>query len=108
MNIKKKGGTIKNWQTHTLSDDPEQVSKAKELYPELTEDKLMVFTGIVVNDPLARWNAGDHMRSSVIMTLDRENGTVETANTVYTLEGEEGGDPFFDGDIGRAAMSIFY
>ena len=106
--IKKKGGTIKNWQTHTLSDKPEAVAMAKEQLPELTEDKIMVFTGIVVDDPLNRWVPGDHMRSSPIMTLDRENGIVETKNTVYKLEGEEGGDPFFDGDMGIAIMSIFY
>ena len=107
MMIKKKGGTIKNWQTHTLADvGDDAVVKAKEMYPELTEDKLMVFTGTVVDDPLGRWEPGFHMRSSLIMTLDRETGIVETQNTVYTLEGEEGGDMFED--MGRGVLSIFY
>jgi hypothetical protein len=105
--IKKKGGTIKNWQTHTLAAaDDELMPKYKEAYPEMTEDKAMVFTGTVVDDPTGRWQPGFHMRSSLIMTLDREAGVCETQNTVYFLEGEEGGDMFED--MGRGVLSLFY
>jgi hypothetical protein len=105
--IKKKGGTIKDWQLHTLADvDDPLMEKYKEAYPEMTEDKAMVFTGTVVDDPTCRWQPGFHMRSSLIMTLDRETGIVETQNTVYTLEGEEGGDMFED--LGRGVLNIFY
>jgi len=105
--IKKKGGTIKDWQLHTLADvDDPLMEKYKEAYPEMTENKAMVFTGTVVDDPTCRWQPGFHMRSSLIMTLDRETGIVETQNTVYTLEGEEGGDMFED--LGRGVLNIFY
>ena len=107
--IKKKGGTIKNWQTHTLAEaDDEHMEKYKAVFPEMTESKAMVFTGTVVDDPTGRWEPGFHMRSSMIMTLDRETGIVETQNTVYTLEGDEGGDPYFSEDAGKAVLGLFY
>lgn len=101
--MKKFGGIIKNWQTHTLSTDIETARKTR---PELKEDKVMVFTGTVVEDPTGRFQPGWHMRSSVIVHLDRENGVCETLNTIYHLEGEEGGDVF--DDMGKGVLSIFY
>ncbi len=104
--MKKNGGTIKNWQTHTVSDKPEDLVKAKELNPEFEVDKVMLFTGTVVDDPTGRWQPGYHMRSTLILKFNKETGVVETQNTIYKLEGEEGGDIF--GDIGAAATGIFY
>ena len=99
---KKDGGTIENWQTHTLSVP---LDKLREIRPDIREDKAMKFTGTVVDDPTGRWLPGFHMTSSMIIELDRENGIVETDNTIYHLKGAEGGDL---GDLGDGVLSIFY
>jgi len=99
---KKDGGILKNWQTHTLSVP---LDKLRELRPDVKEDKAMVLTGTVVEDPTGRWQPGFHMRSSLIIELDRESGMCETDNTIYRLQGTEGGDM---GDLGDMVLSIFY
>ncbi len=98
---KKFGGTIANWQIHTLigDDNQELIMQAKEQYPEITTDTVMCFTGTVVDDPTGRWEPGFHMRSSTICNLDRENGIIETFNTIYKVK-DEGGDIFDDLGIG--------
>jgi len=104
--MKKDGGIIKLWQMHMVSDKPEDLVKAKEINPRFEMDKVMVFTGTVVEDPTGRWQHGYHMRSTLILKHDKKTGIVETQNTIYKLEGEEGGDIF--GDMGGAVMNIFY
>ncbi len=104
--MKKDGGTIEFWQTHTLADSPEALKMAKEMNPEFDMDAVKVFTGNVVIDPTGRWEPGFHMRSSLILNYDKETGRCETANTIYHLIGEEGGDTF--PDMGPAVMNIYY
>lgn len=103
--VKKDGGTIKNWQLHTLSCTPEY---AKEVNPNLDiqTDKVYMFSGTIVDDPTGRWQPGHHMRSSVISRLDRENSIIETQNTIYKLEGEEGADCL--PDLGDNINKIYY
>jgi len=99
---KKFGGTIKDWQIHTLSVTKEwldTVCTEKGLQP-------MILTGTVVEDKLGRWLPGFHMRSTLIKKIDREKGEVETQNTIYKLEGKEGGDIFKD--LGDNVFKIFY
>ena len=102
--MKKNGGIITNWQFHTLSAP---LNKFKEIYPDITTDKPYIFTGIVKEDPTGRWEPGYHMKSSMVISYDKQTQIVETANTIYQLEGESG-DPCTGGDIGDVAMSIFY
>lgn len=99
---KKFGGTIKDWQIHTLSLKQEDIDK---LYPNEGLQPL-IMTGTVVEDKLGRWAPGHHMRSSLIKKIDRQKGEIETRNTIYKLEGKEGTDIF--PDIGNAVLSIFY
>ena len=94
--MKKNGGVITNWQLHSLS------TKYLVKYPGTLG---RILTGIVVNDPAGRWNPGDHMRSSMVVSFDGE--TVETLNTIYKVEGPEG-DSTLGGDIGDFVLNIFY
>lgn len=55
---KKFGGTIKDWQIHTLSLKQEDIDK---LYPNEGLQPL-IMTGTVVEDKLGRWAPGHHMR----------------------------------------------
>ncbi len=104
--MKKDGGVITNWQTHTIASDNEALEKAKEINPNFEMDKVAVFTGTVKTDPTGRWQPGYHMRSTLILKFNRETGICETQNTMYKLEGEEGGDIF--GDMGISVMGIHY
>jgi len=100
--MKKFGGTIKNWQIHTLSLTEEQLNKA---YPG-QKAKPMIISGTVVEDPVGRWEPGNHMRTSLIVNLDKKEGTVETLNTIYKLTGKECNDVL--PNLGNAILNIFY
>jgi len=99
---KKDGGTIKNWQVHNLTFTKKQIEKA---YPGMNL-KPQVITGTVVHDPVGRWQPGYHMRTSLIVKIDRKKKIVETKNTIYKLEGKEGTDMFKDS--GNAVLNLFY
>ena len=109
---KKHGGTIDNWQVHNLSTPQEKID---EVYPGENLNP-MVFTGTVVGGS-DRWKNGYHMRSSLIVNIDRENGIIETRNTIYKVL-TEGGDVTSESmaslmnkpssDLGDAVMGIFY
>ena len=99
--MKKDGGTIKNWQLHHLSFTKEQIEKA---YPGKNA-KPIVFTGTVVDDSTGGWVPEHHMRSSLIVSIDRKKGIIETINTVYKVK-NEGNDIF--PDIGDEILKIFY
>jgi len=103
---KKDGGIVKNWQLHILYDDEVSAKKAKDVHPNMGVDKLMVFTGTVVDDPTGRWLPGYHMRSTLVLNHDTETGIVETLNTMYKLEGP--GDNDVIPDMGKEVMNIFY
>ena len=111
---KKEGGTIDNWQVHTLSHTQKIIDEA---YPgeNLTPQ---VFTGTSVSENgVGKWMTGNHMRSSLIVSIDRVNGVIETRNTIYKVL-TEGGDITTQNmaklmgkdsdDIGNAVMNIFY
>lgn len=102
MKNKKFGGTITNWQIHTLSITQEDIDK---MYPNEGLQPL-IMTGTVVEDKLGRWKSGYHMRSSLIKKIDRQKGEIETKNTIYKVEGKENADIF--PDIGDAVLNIFY
>jgi len=101
MTDKKFGGTIKNWTFNILSVPLE---KLREMRPDVKVDKAMILSGYVVEDPLCRWQPGWHMRSSLIISYDKENGIVETENTIYHVEGEE--SPEYN--MGDLILNVFY
>ena len=111
--MKKNGGTIDNWQVHTLSLKPEDIEK---VYPGKCL-KPIVFTGTIVNQGNGKFSIGHHMRSSLIVNIDRERGIIETKNTIYNVL-NEGGDGVSDSlaqllgketsDLGDDVMKITY
>jgi hypothetical protein len=111
--MKKDGGTIDNWQLHTLSLKQEIIDK---VYPN-TNATSQVFTGTVVESDLSKYQNGFHMRSSLIIKIDRENGIIETLNTIYKVLNEGNDDVTLNmgkilgidsPDIGEAVMGLFY
>lgn len=68
---KKDGGLIKNYQ---IQDSVESGS--------------LVLAGTVVEDPAGRFKLGDRIRSSQIVLIDREEGIIETTNTIYRVTHE--------------------
>ena len=111
--MKKQGGTIDNWQLHTLSLSKADIDNA---YPN-SNATAQVFTGTVVKSDLSKYQVGFHMRSSLIVKVDRENGIIETMNTSYKVL-NEGNDKVTlnmgavfgvdSPDIGDHVMGIFY
>ena len=99
--MKKDGGIIKNWQLHHLTFLQENIEK---VYPG-ENAKPIVFTGTVVSDPTGRWSPGHHMRSSLIVLIDRKKGIIETINTTYRVQ-DEGNDIF--SDIGDDVLKVSY
>jgi len=99
--MKKVGGTIKNWQIHNLTITKEAIEKA---YPGQNAQP-MVFTGTVVNDPTGRWKPGHHMRSSLIVAINKERTEIETLKTIYTVT-DEGNDIL--PELGNGVLNIFY
>lgn len=50
----------------------------------------MILSGYIDGiDPLGRWQPGWHMRSSLVVDYDEENGIIETENTIYYVKGEQ-------------------
>jgi len=104
MNKNKKfGGIINNWTFNTLSVTVETVGNA---HPEwdIKTDKCLVLSGYVVDDPLGRWQIGWHMKSSMVLDYDEASGTVETVNTIYTVEGKM----LENADMGDVILKVFY
>ena len=98
-------GKFNNWQVHTLSVD-ELRDQLNEIYPELVDVKvLQVITGTITDDTSGKLNDYDHCRSSFVINIDRENGKLETLNSVYDL-GLEGNDVI--PDLGNGVLSVFY
>ena len=93
--MKKNGGTIKNWQLHTLSDRFDTTGTLGK-----------VLTGTVVEDPLGRWEPCMHMRSSLVVAFDGLH--VETLNTIYKVVGPEGEKVLPSGDLGDFVVGITY
>ena len=105
---KKFGGTIKNWQLHTIvkADDEEKMMKMRELAPDIMTENAYIFTGTVVEDPTGRFEDGWSFKSSVVVNIDRENGIIETRNSIYKVQDE--GNDYTGGDLGPAAMGIYF
>jgi hypothetical protein len=102
MNTNKKfGGTIKNWTLNKLSVTPEQLKVER---PDVKINEALILSGYVVEDPLGRWQPGWHMKSSLVVDIDRENGTIETSNTIYHVEGEED----TEANMGDLITKVFY
>ncbi len=101
---KQDGGTLTGWQFHTLTKDFKAVKKIRPDL-EFKTDAVYKMSATVVEDPLGRWDEGWHMTSSIVLEIDLENMLVETANTIYHLEGEAGD---VIPDLGPGIMSVFY
>ena len=98
----KKHCTIKDWRLHQLSPSIETIQRFR---PDVLLDHAFVLTGTIIEDDLNRWPPGDHMRSSLLLSYDEERGIVETENSIYHLQGQEGGSlP----DLGDAVLTLFY
>jgi len=96
-------GKLNNWQTHTI-DYPEDVVVG--MYPQLKGKDFVIVTGSITDDPSGKRINNDHCRTSFVLTIDRENGILETLNSVYEL-GIEGGD-VLGVDLGNGVLSLFY
>ena len=99
--MKKDGGTIRNWQLHHLTMSKKEI---ETVLPGKNAKPLM-FSGTVVHDPTGRWKTGYHMRSSLIVKIDRKKGVIETLNTIYKVI-DEGNDVL--PDMGDGVLKIFY
>ena len=103
---KKDGGTITSWEMHKL---PYTVEEVEQVYPgeNLTP---FVISGMVVDDPTGRWLPGYHMKSSLIVKLNRQTGVLETRNTMYKLLGKEVKDSVVEAvkALGGDVRDIFY
>ena len=96
-------GKLHNWQVHTLVYDMDKIT---QLYPELEGKELSVVTGTVTDDPTGKRSDYDHCRTSLVLTIDRENGKLVTLSSEYDL-GLEGND-VVGGDLGNSVMTLFY
>lgn len=70
---KRIGGKIHGWKVSS--------------YGEYEGHSNVVVIGSVTED--GHWGDSDSLRTSLIVSIDRESGVLETLNTVYTLVGEE-------------------
>lgn len=106
---KKYGGKIGSWQLHHLTIEEGQRESFNKMYPHLEENKIepMMFSGTVVEDATGRWEVGWHMRSSMIVKIDREKGVIETLNTIYDVDMETENQDTFP-DLGNGVLGIFY
>lgn len=98
---KKDGGIIENWTLNTLSFKPEQV---RERGFDIKTDKVYILSGYIKEDPTGRFLPGWHFKSSVVLDVDFENGIVETANTIYHVEGKCN----WGADLGNLILKVFY
>ena len=101
---KKDGGTIKNWRIHKLTASQKMVDKA---FPN-EKLKPMVMSGEVVYDPVGRWLPGHTIRSSLIVSIDKKRGIVETRNTMYKLQGEGDNKGSVFPEMGNAILNVFW
>lgn len=100
---KKFVGTVKNWQLHHLTISKENIEK---VYPG--QGALpMVFTGTIVEDRTGRRAPNDHMRSSLIVSINKERTKIETLKSIYKMEAESEGKDIFP-DLNDGVMKIFY
>jgi len=104
--MKKDGGTIKNWQLHHITLTEDETKLFVKHFPDAIIHPI-VFTGTVVDDPTGRWQPGYHMRSTYIVSFDRDTGIVESLNTMYKLDMETEGTDIIP-DLGRDVLKIFY
>ena len=109
-------GIITNWQIHNLTFSDIQKKCIDDMYPQIKErniTKFQIITGTITGDPTCNRQDGDHFRSSFVLTIDRENGKLETLNTVYDLGGGEGNDYVCNlttgsRDMGNDVIKLFY
>ena len=96
--------TVSHWQLHTLSATTEYLHRVR---PDCKLDKGYILTGTVVDDPTGKWEPGFHFRSTLVLSYDREQGILETANTIYRLQDPQG-DKFLGCDMGDGVAKITY
>lgn len=100
---KKYGGVVEHWQLHNLKVSEEVL---KQVHPKAQP---LMFTGTLKEDPTGRFAAGHHVRSSLILSMEKLNDNetkVETLNTIYTLKGP-GGDDVMP-DLGNLVLGVYY
>lgn len=103
---KKNGGNIEKWQLHHITVPKESEEEFKKYFPDIIMPPI-IFTGTVIDEPTGRWRPGDHMRSTYIVSIDRETGVVETLNTMYHMDMDTEGQDVIP-DLGNEALRIFY
>jgi len=103
---KKDGGLIKNWQLHHITIPEGHEELFNKHFPDVIIPPLM-FTGTLVDDPTGRWEPGYHMRSTYIISFDRDTGIVETLNTMYKLDMKTEGQDVMP-DLGNDVLNVFY
>lgn len=107
---KKYGGKIHKWQLHTLNYSKNSLKMLKTAYPDaITKPSPIIFTGILKKDATGRWCDGSHIKSSLIVKIDRELNKIETCNTVYDFDPKtENQDLYVDKDMGNFVLNLQY
>lgn len=77
---KRQGGRLNNWYKFAYAKTP----MSMRVNSEDNNDYQVVVKGIIEGDD--SWPDGESLRTSLIVNLDEHNNTVETLNTIYTLE----------------------
>lgn len=104
--MKKNGGKIINWQIHNITVLKEQEERFLKTFPGVSMPPIL-FTGTVSDDPTGRWRPGFHMRSTYMVSFDRDTGIFETLNTMYKLDMKTEGKDVIS-DLGNDVLKIFY
>ncbi len=97
---------IRNWQLHTIEIDDKNKELFQTHFPNVIYPPIL-FTGTVVEDIKNRWNPGDHMRSTYVVLLDRQNGIIETMNSTYEMDMTTENQDIF-GNLNNKVLSLFY
>ncbi len=97
---------IKNYQIHNITVPKAGIEMFKEMFPSVIYPP-MILTGTVKEDVSGRWQIGNHMRSTYITVLDRQNNIIETMNSIYEINPEEEGKDVVP-QMGNDVLNLFY
>lgn len=85
-NTKPFGGKIEFWCRHILNQHLPKDALEQKL-AEDPEFSAEIVTGQVVEDKLGRWQPGEAMQTSLLVSFDEQTLLIETSNTIYQLTG---------------------
>ena len=104
--MQKQGEKISHWQIHNITVPKGHDDEFKASFPDVLFPPIL-FTGTTCNTATGRWYKGDHMRSTYIVSINKERNEIITTNTIYEMDPmTENMDSF--GDLGNDVLSIFY